>query len=435
MTAQPLPLEMLDQLVSPVCGMLTSAQRVIRQRCFPDLKVWRGTLAAGLDYTRPDNITRLRATERTRVSGAGYNEAEALWSLVGEAVERYAATTFGAVPVLRSAVSNLTVRHLNPLDVIGATDDVRYDERVLKFSPDLAIPWLQGKDAATAEPVLVPALLCLLRMTATNPQEMFTVPVSTGLAAGPNWNAAALSGLLEVVERDAFALHWLMRRPPLRLTGIDRLAVELPLQARSLLDPHFPVRVELFVLDNALGLPCVLARMRAGRADAGFALGAAASLTWSDAIAKAIREAGHVWLSYAYRWSPGTMPLALEQIRTFVDHGRYYFEPDNAKSIDWFFSSSVEAVPEAETHPSSIDFDTCVARLSAEGYEVLVVDLTPPEIAQLGLSVVRVLVPRLQPLTCGVQRVFRDRRRIDSLAAARGWPVCTSLNPLPHPFA
>jgi ribosomal protein S12 methylthiotransferase accessory factor len=78
-----------------------------------------------------------------------------------------------------------------------------------------------------------------------------------------------------------------------------------------------------------------------------------------------------------------------------------------------------------------------VERIRAVGQRVLLADLTPHDLAPLGLSVVRAIVPGFQPLAFG--------HALRALALPRLWTVPQQLgyagitprtgdNPAPHPF-
>ena len=78
-----------------------------------------------------------------------------------------------------------------------------------------------------------------------------------------------------------------------------------------------------------------------------------------------------------------------------------------------------------------------VDSLASVGVEVLLRDLTTPDVAELGLSVVRAVCPGLQPLHGNHHLPFLGRGRLwsvtDHFAFARKNPTRRDLNPWPHP--
>jgi len=96
-------------------------------------------------------------------------------------------------------------------------------------------------------------------------------------------------------------------------------------------------------------------------------------------------------------------------------------------------------LPDHSTGRVLDDIDHCVTCLGRAGYEVIVADVTTPDIAEVGLSVVRVIVPGLAPLHSNHLRPFLGVRRIFEVPFRlewnrRGWSPESGLNPFPHPF-
>ena len=75
------------------------------------------------------------------------------------------------------------------------------------MQPERALSWYRATRLTDGCEVWLPADICLRRPPA---QRDFTppFPLSIGSAAGPSRDAAALHGLLELIERDAASLWW-----------------------------------------------------------------------------------------------------------------------------------------------------------------------------------------------------------------------------------
>ena len=76
-----------------------------------------------------------------------------------------------------------------------------------RMQPERALSWCRATRLTDGGEVWLPADICLRRPPA---QRDFTppFPLSIGSAAGPSRDAAALHGLLELIERDATSLWW-----------------------------------------------------------------------------------------------------------------------------------------------------------------------------------------------------------------------------------
>jgi ribosomal protein S12 methylthiotransferase accessory factor len=85
-------------------------------------------------------------------------------------------------------------------------------------------------------------------------------------------------------------------------------------------------------------------------------------------------------------------------------------------------------VPEAEqwSLDSGIALKGIAEKLAAQGWDLIAVDQTPPEAKQIGLSVVRALIPGIVPFTLGHNYRRVATARIELPEDNELWP---------HPFA
>jgi ribosomal protein S12 methylthiotransferase accessory factor len=79
-----------------------------------------------------------------------------------------------------------------------------------------------------------------------------------------------------------------------------------------------------------------------------------------------------------------------------------------------------------------------VERLSRCGYQVIVVNCSVPMVRDLGLHVVKVLIPGLQPLHAGHHYAALGGERLYQVPRLMGLAPSDrcrgELNPWPHPF-
>src|SRR5436305_15283066 len=87
---------------------------------------------------------------------------------------------------------------------------------------------------------------------------------------------------------------------------------------------------------------------------------------------------------------------------TFEDHLYTYCFPEHLSGADFILNAPASR-PVAQEPPASRDSRTaiqyCINAMTAKGFEPVVVDLTTPEIADLGFFVPKVLIPGLAHLT------------------------------------
>jgi ribosomal protein S12 methylthiotransferase accessory factor YcaO len=111
----------------------------------------------------------------------------------------------------------------------------------------------------------------------------------------------------------------------------------------------------------------------------------------------------------------------------------FYRYPENFHYAEFLLGGDPEPIDLGE--PVNVDSRegaiVLARRLSEHGYETYWLDITTADIAGLGLRVVKVFVPGLQPLYCGMAPT--DRARLDKVAHRMGVSRDT-LYTVPHPF-
>src|SRR5262249_41439260 len=133
------------------------------------------------------------------VSGVGASAQEAFQGCVGEGIEYLSQLSSGPDVVSRgdwtmeAALLDAEARAL-----IG---------ELVRSRSDSDLSWCPAIRLGDGETVRLPADLCLRRPPGL--QDFAPpFPLSTGSAAGTSWEAAALHGMLELIERDAAGLWW-----------------------------------------------------------------------------------------------------------------------------------------------------------------------------------------------------------------------------------
>jgi ribosomal protein S12 methylthiotransferase accessory factor len=271
-----------------------------------------------------------------------------------------------------------------------------------------------------------------------------TQPISTGLAAGSSFEDAALSGLCEAIERDAFTLTWQAR------LGHPHLAAgSLPAGCRDRVDrfARAGLRVEIMDITTDLAVPTVLTvAVGDSPASPAVAVAAASHPRAEVAVVKSLEELAHTrkFARQVMDYSPPVPvdlaaghPEVLEQ----THHLRFYC-PQAAKRFAGFAWASPDDRPLAAVEPipgssAREQLDAVVAAVAAADLDVIACDLTTPDVADLGLAVVRVVVPGLHPLFMGHRnralggtRLYTVPRRLGFAGLEPGGPD----NPYPHPF-
>jgi ribosomal protein S12 methylthiotransferase accessory factor len=319
------------------------------------------------------------------VSGVGLTLRDAFQGCVGEGIEYLSQLQAGADLLLNPGVDDWSAK-LGPdaRALIAALSERR-------MQPERALAWCRATRPIDGGEVWLPADVCLRRPPA---QRDFAppFPLSIGSAAGPSRDAAALHGLLELIERDAASLWWrggqLARSiPPQHEAGIaaDGLLRQLRHGASA------PRRSWLLDITTDIGVPCVAAV--SCRADgSGFAFGLAARPALDAAVRSAILEMCQLELADAVvatkRRERGDDALSAQD-RNHLQ--RAAINADQCRLLQPAAEYTAH-LPLRATEAGDI-FELIVQRLQKLGIETFCVDLTRERFA---VPVVRVIAPGLQ---------------------------------------
>ncbi|MFD5394217.1 TOMM precursor leader peptide-binding protein [Streptomyces sp. NPDC127097] len=385
---------------------------------------------------------------------------------LAEALERLGgARPGGRRTTVRSGYAEVADRALCPLD-LGLYPPERYAEPDFPYppyDPDLELNWVWGHSFARDAPVLVPEDYAYYRTRHGNPAARpLAYEVSNGCALGGCLEEAALHGLVELAERDAFLLTWYARLPVPR---VDLRTVSDPrvgaLAERIRQDSGH--RVLAFATTPEHGIPTawVMAVHPSGpgRADEPAAVCAAgAHLDPECALRNGLLElaANLGWNRAAFREERDRIAAMVDEpdlVREMRDHALLYCHPAAFDRFAFLLGDGGDAegggrsVEEAFAHATCRprgadirdDLAEAVARFTDRGLDVVVVDQTTDEHRAGGLACAKVIVPGLLPMTFG-HRMRRTHglprlRRLPTELGYRGAPLAEEeINPHPHPF-
>lgn len=392
---------------------------------------------------------------------------------VAEALERLGGGRPGGKRTqVRASYRDLAARDpegvLDPVSV-GGHDPHRYQQPGFPFQPyrpDLVMPWVWGYSLTRERPVLVPESLAYYRIGRHTPQDRpFVSEISNGCALGGCLEEAALYGLLELAERDAFLLTWYARMPAPAIDLHSARDRRLGLLADHIRE-RTGYRVEVFDVTGAEGIPSFWAAASNTGPDGvdrpSVLCAGGSGLDPERGIFGALHELITAIEAYQIIYPQRHADAARmredpEQVRLMDDHALLYCDPLAARRLDFLLGPDArdpDGRPAADRRDlrelteqyawprhSDLreDLDELVGRFAANGLEAIIVDQTTPIHAESGLSCVKALVPGLLPMTFG-----HRLRRIDGLDRVRTLPrtlgrtdralTPDEINPHPHPF-
>ena len=344
------------------------------------------------------------------VSGVGLSVQEAFQGCIGEGIEYLSQLQTGN-DVLESSGAGNPAARLGPLgqDFLAAFSAHR-------LRPDAELSWYRARRLIDGREFLLPADLCLRRPSAQQ-QVKPPFPLSTGSAAGKSWEAAALHGLLELIERDAASLWW---------QGGNRgksipLGHEAQIRAQTLLAQlrkgASARRSWLLDITTDIGVPCVAA-VSCLADNFGFAFGLAARPTLEAAARSAILEMCQIELAQA---------VVEAKCRERGEAGlneRDRIHRRRATIVDAGGCLLLQPLPDVAQYLTTEASDSnrllrlLIDRLGQFGIETFGLDLTRPSLA---IPVARVIAPGLQPLPSEIM----TQRLADMIARTGGGAAYT----------
>ncbi|MDY7103222.1 MAG: YcaO-like family protein [Actinomycetota bacterium] len=407
----------VDDLVDPAAGVLTWVRPLLPDPVAPpSLQVW-ASHSADVDHVLGVPADRFG-------TGTSFDAPDAARSAaIGEAIERYCANIVPTDLVVASheELSRSGPRSIDPT-TLALYSESQYAEAgcpFVPFRPELRVRWAEGTSLVDGRPCLVPASLVwmnyFLGPRRDDPPTNFAM--FAGVAAGPDPAWARRSALEELIERDATMVWW--------HSGGDPIAVEIDdpsLAAQLAPPPTSPVEVTYVSIPNRLGVPVIGAFLR-DHDDEVVALGVAARARAADAVRKAAAEAwslrtyalgladpeGLIWRAAQAALIDGSALKPFRADRRYADDYRDDFRDVTDLSCQsqiyldrrmhhWCDRIRRPGRSTALSEIAAVDGDPLTAYLSLlvdVDVHPVVVDLTTPDVAACGLSVVRVVAPGL----------------------------------------
>lgn len=450
-----------EDLIDPETGLILRTRRIAHHPSVP----------ASLQTVQADVCTLRRVcrwANNTSCQGSSFGDPDAARAAaIGEAAERYCGNILDTLPIEHGSWTALSRRPigrlLDPHDLVLYSAD-QYAAPGFPFvelTADLPVHWVPGKSLTRGEDVWVPASMVYVNwFTAGHAGAAVTnfCPFA-GIAAGPTLDYAVCSALEEVIERHATMVWWLNAQPLPAL----RLTTELLAPWQELVTDSGQ-RPSVIPLENEFGVPVaagVLANDTERLLTIGFSarpgIVAASLKAWTESLtlqegARDLLPAdGRHWAAMRRGELNGRSFKPWRADRRYLDDFRpdmhdcddlmvqqqVYLDPRAIEQVRHLIerpatrtAAEVPSVPERSV-------DAYRQRVEALGLEVIVVDITSPDVASAGLRVVRVIVPG----TVGNAPAafpFLGRGRVQDLAVELGWRATPlpeqELNyfPLPH---
>jgi ribosomal protein S12 methylthiotransferase accessory factor len=379
--------------------------------------------------------------------GKGMTQVEARASGLGEAIERYAGGSVDPRTIVYARRGELDGASLDPRDL------VLYDPQqyvALPYQPyaeTSVLGWVRGRSLVSGARVYLPALAAYMDYQAQHPSEYLFPVTSNGLAAGASLTQAILAATYEVLERDAFMITWFGRLPTRRVDPLTHPEAAIRAVCRAYQRRGVDLGLWQVPTDHPCAVFLALGLQQPGSTGPAVIAGLGADLTPARAARKAILEVGQIHPSYRRSLR---RPQVQQQVATLVedpqrvadmhDHGLLYCSPALLPALGFLLDRTPEpgAWQPGSAGSAGAQLEQLVMYCRAGQGDLLYYNLTPPDLARWGLSVVRVILPGYQPIAFGAQEPRLGGRRLYELPQQLGLTSArlqfSDLNPYPHPF-
>jgi ribosomal protein S12 methylthiotransferase accessory factor len=364
---------------------------------------------------------------------------------IGEALERYSGSYVPTERIVVGSAAELGEDAVDPERFALFSED-QYGRAGFPFKPfrrETPVGWVEGFSLPDGRRAYLPAQLVFMPWERCMGEEVrIGHATSSGLACAATLEEAILTGLLELVERDAFMLVWHNRLslPLLDWSGDDGI-VRLD---RRYFAPS-GLRYAAVDLSAFLDVPTVLGVVHGAPGSLGaLGVGAASATRVEVAWRKALAEAFSVrrWVRDRALEEPERLGRPVAAIQTFDDHTLYYADEQRASRAAFLDGSperrSTREVAALEGDNVLEQIEAVCGRLDHRGVRAYAVDVTSPDVAAAGLRVVHVIAPELCPLDVVEGARFLGGRRLYDAAFAAGLVPRrlrpSDLNTDPHPF-
>jgi len=352
----------------------------------------------------------------------------ARYKSIAEAVERYCSFSENhRERLIIERYDELNKEAINPSEFINF-DPTLFGKNYKEYADFVnksKIGWVLGTNSNKTSKILIPAQVVFAKYDFSN-EPMIRLPISTGTAFGLDQETTRLRGLLEVIERDNFMIHWLGYKVPRRIR-FDKRTISLKEKfERYNLEPH------VFNLSLEEGAATAMALLidRTGIGPA-VSVGLKSTIYEGDAVLGALLEAQQVrgWnrMKHSiFKNKKRSIKLKPVNIRDFDSRGDYWYGSDNLSKIKWLLDTHEYANKNRISSYKNFLESFC------KNNNTFFVDLTTPSIRNFGFNVIKCIVPSYQPLTYDEAIPYNLGNRLTTIRNNSNKPII--LNREPHPF-
>lgn len=397
-------------------------------------------------FTETVDLKTLSAAPRGSEFGGGasFDQDRAKIKATGEGIERFCLAVYREEDLVKATQKELGDKAIDINEVVSISGRQKEQKKFSDFLWDenTKFYWVKGRLLAEDKMVFIPAQLVFLPYKFWK-EKIIRFPISTGAAAHTTLENALLGGILEVVERDAFMIHYLAKTwgEYIDISGNKKLQDIRDYFKKYRLDVHLinlptdlPVYTFLSLLLDETGVgPAVSAGMKTGFEPESVAV-------------RAIEESWHSrpWIREALNKRPniGKIMERRESVQDIRERGILWSPPSMLAHIKPWIKNKrrvkFKKIRDSSKGSTNKELDFILEALNKDGHHVYSVDVTAPQAAKYGFIVVKVIIPTLHPLFLEQPYPYHGGRRIYEVPVKLGYRKSAieeeELNTFPHFF-
>jgi len=351
-----------------------------------------------------------------------------------EALERHACSLVPFAELIRTSAKKLGGSAIDPREVVSYTrEQYRNNPSLLPFSSSREYYWKEVMIFPGREKRYLPADCLYFPLDEKIFPRPYTFANSSGVAAGFNFKEILVRALYETIERDAFMIVWLKR---ITMPVIQKISLPKNIQGR--IEEIEELGYQVFLVNITLDLaPVILVATVGYHCKPALILGTASNLNLLEACSKALAEVEQQLYWNLKSSTPSYILSDYKKVKRVSDHAALYHTSQYLPKASFLWSGGARPLQVTQEKLDD-EFERILKILSSHKKQLIVADLTPISLKELGIQVIRAIPLGLVPISfgygmepLGMPRLKRPPEAITRLKQ-NPWPDNV---PFTHPFA
>ncbi|MDT0716825.1 YcaO-like family protein [Staphylococcus chromogenes] len=307
-----------------------------------------------------------------------------------------------------------------------------------KFDSEKNIYWIELKKINSNTKYLIPEQCIYFDSQLVSNEDRFIYETSNGTALGGDFTEALVYSILELIERDAFLVHWYLEKLPKKIS-VQSIHDHNILNLLKILE-DFNYEIYIFDISLDIDIPVVWVLARNKDKDAAlYIYNAAGSNYYPDkAIFSALVEVATSIFVYEEKLKTekenNTFLIeSPDQVKTMEDHVNYYSFKENSKAFDYLLNNieNLREISLNDLKPKyTFSFFNILEHVNKLHPNIYYKEMNNKLIQDMNLSVVRSFIPSLQPMTFGKQNERINFKRLQQFCKKQN----IKIRKEPHPF-